>query len=86
MYNVQFFISHSNHTSLTFDFYTLADPVIEEALKNAPECSCLITVQIERATWRDKENNFRKSKDLMLKSVPTLVKLGTVSKVIVHLT
>lgn len=56
-----------------------ADPVIEEALNNAPECSCMITVYIDRTTWKDMNNNFRKSQDIQLTSVPTLIKVGTVS-------
>jgi len=54
-----------------------AHPVIEEALNDAPECSCVITVYIDRTTWKDRDNNFRKSQDLQLTSVPTLIKVGT---------
>ncbi|XP_063677095.1 thioredoxin domain-containing protein 17-like [Bolinopsis microptera] len=55
----------------------VADPVIEEALNSAPECTCIITVQIDRTTWKDRNNSFRKSEDLKLTSVPTLIKVGT---------
>ena len=57
--------------------------MIDAALENAPECSCLITVLVgDRLTWKDPNNTFRKSDVLRLKSVPTLIKVGTVSYVI----
>ena len=56
--------------------------MIDAALVNAPECSCLITVFVgDRDTWKDPNNTFRKSDLLKLKSVPTLIKVGTVSTV-----
>ncbi|KAL5265133.1 hypothetical protein ACHWQZ_G006019 [Mnemiopsis leidyi] len=54
-----------------------ADPVIEEALNSAPECTCVITAYIDRPTWKDMNNNFRKSQDIQLTSIPTLIKVGT---------
>ena len=52
--------------------------MIEEALNSAPECTCVITAYIDRPTWKDMNNNFRKSQDIQLTSIPTLIKVGTV--------
>lgn len=38
-----------------------------------------IKIQCMNFSWKDKENVFRKDPKLLLKCVPTLLKLGTVS-------
>ena len=58
-----------------------ADPVIEEAAKSLPSGTCLITTYIDRPTWKNQNNEFRKG-DLKLKSVPTLIKLGSEQRLV----
>eukprot|EP00116_Pleurobrachia_bachei_P015640 sb/3475902/ len=58
-----------------------ADPVIEEAAKSLPVGTCLITTFIDRPTWKDPNNEFRKG-NLKLKSIPTLVKLGSEERLV----
>ncbi|XP_025092057.1 thioredoxin domain-containing protein 17-like [Pomacea canaliculata] len=55
-----------------------ADPVIKDNLKYAPADAILIHCGVgKREFWKDKENVFRKDPKLLLKCVPTLLKLGT---------
>ena len=58
-----------------------ADPVIEEAAKTLPSDTCLITTYIDRPTWKDQKNEFRTG-ELKLRSVPTLVKIGTEQRLV----
>ncbi|XP_076453219.1 thioredoxin domain-containing protein 17-like [Babylonia areolata] len=54
-----------------------AEPVIARNVKFAPEDAVLIHCGVgERSFWKDQKNVFRTSK-LSLKSVPTLLKMGT---------
>lgn len=54
-----------------------AKPILEAALKKAPEETTLIMCYIERAIWKDMRNPFRTDKELELKCVPTLMRWGT---------
>uniref|UniRef100_A0A023FTK0 Thioredoxin domain-containing protein 17 n=1 Tax=Amblyomma parvum TaxID=251391 RepID=A0A023FTK0_AMBPA len=54
-----------------------AKPVLEAALKKAPEDTTLVTCYIERAIWKDQTNPFRTDKTLKLTCVPTLIRWGT---------
>ena len=57
-----------------------ADSVIEKALDVAPSGSCFITVYVgDRPTWKDPKCVFRTHEKTRLKSVPTLIRVGSVS-------
>ncbi|EAT33643.1 AAEL012116-PA [Aedes aegypti] len=51
-----------------------AAPVVEEALKLAPENSHFITVVIDRPFWKDLNNPFRKDPRTHLVFLPTLLR------------
>ncbi|XP_055640877.1 thioredoxin domain-containing protein 17 [Toxorhynchites rutilus septentrionalis] len=51
-----------------------AAPVVDEALKLAPETSHFITVEIDRPFWKDLNNPFRKDPRTNLVFLPTLLR------------
>lgn len=51
-----------------------AAPVVEEALKVAPESSHFITVVIDRPFWKDLNNPYRKDPRTNLVFLPTLLR------------
>merc|ERR1712168_225533 len=55
-----------------------AEPVVYGGLSDAPEEAVFIYCGVgERAFWKDQQNIFRTDPKLKVKSVPTLMKLGT---------
>ncbi|XP_064612330.1 thioredoxin domain-containing protein 17-like [Liolophura sinensis] len=60
-----------------------ADGVIHSALSKAPNDAVFINCLVgERAVWKDPNNEFRKEPTLMLKGVPTLIKVGTKNRLV----
>lgn len=57
-----------------------AKPVLEDALKKAPQDTTLVMCYIERAIWKDMKNPFRTDEKLKLTCVPTLLKWGTTQR------
>lgn len=54
-----------------------ADPVVQSSLSKLPADSVYIHCGVgDRTFWKDQNNVFRTDKDLRLKSVPTLMKIG----------
>lgn len=54
-----------------------AEPVVEECLKNLPTSAFFLFCSVgERDYWKNKTNEFRTDKRLMLSGVPTLLKWG----------
>ncbi|XP_043215743.1 thioredoxin domain-containing protein 17-like [Amphibalanus amphitrite] len=58
-----------------------AEPVIEKALASAPEDAVFVHVSVgPRDFWKDPNCVFRTDERTRLKSVPTLMKLGTAER------
>jgi len=56
----------------------VAEPVVAKGLKAASEDAILIHCSVGPLPyWKDQGNDFRTDADLRLKSVPTLIKVGT---------
>ncbi|KAK7088260.1 thioredoxin domain-containing protein 17-like [Littorina saxatilis] len=56
----------------------VAEPVVAKSVKAAPADAVLIHCGVgKRDFWKDQSNIFRKDPKLLLKSVPTLLKIGT---------
>ncbi|XP_041377040.1 thioredoxin domain-containing protein 17-like [Gigantopelta aegis] len=56
----------------------VAEPVVERNLKHVPDDAVLIHCSVgDRPYWKDQNNAFRTDPKLKLKSVPTLMKVGT---------
>jgi len=56
----------------------VAEPVVAKVVKTAPADAVFIHCGVgQRDFWKDQGNIFRKDPKLLLKSVPTLLKIGT---------
>ncbi|XP_071946362.1 thioredoxin domain-containing protein 17-like [Antedon mediterranea] len=60
-----------------------AEPIVEEGLKKAAECSIFIHCNVgDRSYWKDPNNEFRKHPEFKLTAVPTLLKHGTPNRLV----
>ncbi|XP_029832335.2 thioredoxin domain-containing protein 17 [Ixodes scapularis] len=53
-----------------------AKPAIEEALKDGPDNTILLTCSIDKDLWVKRDNPFRTDNTLKLTCVPTLIRWG----------
>ncbi|RWS14485.1 hypothetical protein B4U79_14422 [Dinothrombium tinctorium] len=58
----------------------IAQPVMEKVFADCGQDTLLVTAFVgQRDAWKNSENEFRRDKQFQIRSVPTLIKFGSVS-------